>query len=210
MKSVKLFSTLAICLIAITVRAQDIYMQFTPYNGPVATAGMGPDIQVKDASKPDLVNLKDYLQVSSAQFDEEQTLNIGSQSSGAGAGKVTFNPLTITKSVDALTPKLFQFMCSGTPYKFVEILFIKPTGGNNPANVIYKVLLKLAAVKTQAVSSVADCSNGCVAESVSFEYGGMLQYTYKQQATGSITANPPGGWNRVKNVEDTDPTTVIN
>jgi hypothetical protein len=30
----------------------------------------------------------------------EQTLNIGSQSSGAGAGKVTFNPFSITKQTD--------------------------------------------------------------------------------------------------------------
>jgi hypothetical protein len=29
-------------------------------------------------------------------FDIEQVLNIGSQSSGAGAGKVTFNPFQVT------------------------------------------------------------------------------------------------------------------
>jgi hypothetical protein len=32
-----------------------------------------------------------------ASADIEQTLNIGSQSSGAGAGKVTFNPFSITR-----------------------------------------------------------------------------------------------------------------
>ena len=30
-------------------------------------------------------------------FDIEQVLNIGSQSSGAGAGKVTFNPFSNTR-----------------------------------------------------------------------------------------------------------------
>ena len=30
-------------------------------------------------------------------FDIEQTLSIGSQSTGAGAGKVTFNPFSITR-----------------------------------------------------------------------------------------------------------------
>jgi hypothetical protein len=34
----------------------------------------------------------------------EQTLNIGSQSSGAGAGKVTLDPFVITKKTDASTP----------------------------------------------------------------------------------------------------------
>jgi hypothetical protein len=32
------------------------------------------------------------FEVNEFSFDIEQTLNIGSQSSGAGAGKVTFNP----------------------------------------------------------------------------------------------------------------------
>jgi bacteriocin-like protein len=32
------------------------------------------------------------FEVKDFSFDIEQTLNIGSQSSGAGAGKVTFNP----------------------------------------------------------------------------------------------------------------------
>ena len=36
-------------------------------------------------------------EVSDYSFDVEQVLNIGSQSSGAGAGKVTFNPFSITK-----------------------------------------------------------------------------------------------------------------
>jgi hypothetical protein len=30
-------------------------------------------------------------------FDIEQVLNIGSQSGGAGAGKVTFNPFSVTR-----------------------------------------------------------------------------------------------------------------
>jgi hypothetical protein len=30
-------------------------------------------------------------------FDIEKVLNIGSQSSGSGAGKVTFNPFSITR-----------------------------------------------------------------------------------------------------------------
>jgi len=35
---------------------------------------------------------KDLAQVAGGSFEIEQVLNIGSQSSGAGAGKVTFNP----------------------------------------------------------------------------------------------------------------------
>jgi tellurite resistance protein len=37
-------------------------------------------------------------EISDFSFDVEQNTNIGSQSSGVGAGKVTFNPYSITKN----------------------------------------------------------------------------------------------------------------
>ena len=37
----------------------------------------------------------------------ETTLNVGSQSTGAGAGKVTFNPFSITRKIDKSSPVLF-------------------------------------------------------------------------------------------------------
>jgi type VI protein secretion system component Hcp len=37
----------------------------------------------------------------------EPTLSIGSQSTGAGAGKVTFNPFSITRKVDKSSPIFF-------------------------------------------------------------------------------------------------------
>jgi hypothetical protein len=40
------------------------------------------------------------FEMNDLSFDIEQTLSIGSQSSGAGAGKVTFNPFSITRKVD--------------------------------------------------------------------------------------------------------------
>jgi type VI protein secretion system component Hcp len=51
---------------------------------------------------PALFEVEDY------SFDIEQTLNIGAQSSGAGAGKVTFNPFQITRKIDVASPTLYQ------------------------------------------------------------------------------------------------------
>ena len=45
--------------------------------------------EVTGYTGPGVFEIEDY------SFDIEQVLNIGSQSSGAGAGKVTFNPFTI-------------------------------------------------------------------------------------------------------------------
>jgi len=57
------------------------------------------------------LTLNELDQVSGGKytFDIEQTLNIGSQSTGAGAGagKVTFNPFSITRKVDRASPVFF-------------------------------------------------------------------------------------------------------
>jgi type VI protein secretion system component Hcp len=39
--------------------------------------------------------------------------NIGSNSTGAGAGKVTFNPFSITRKVDKSSPNLYQQTSTG-------------------------------------------------------------------------------------------------
>ena len=46
------------------------------------------------------------FEVDNFNFDIGQTLNIGSQSTGAGAGKVTFNPFSITRKIDKASPIL--------------------------------------------------------------------------------------------------------
>jgi type VI protein secretion system component Hcp len=52
-------------------------------------------------------NELDQVSGGKGTFDIEQTLNIGSQSTGAGAGKVTFNPFSITRKVDRASPVFF-------------------------------------------------------------------------------------------------------
>src|SRR6476660_6056795 len=65
------------------------YVRFALFNGTTLTV---------DGNK--LFALDDF------SFSDDQTLNIGSQSSGAGAGKVTFNPLHLSFSQLGLDPKL--------------------------------------------------------------------------------------------------------
>jgi hypothetical protein len=48
------------------------------------------------------------FEIDDYSFDIEQVLNIGSSSTGAGAGKVTFNPFSITRKTDSSSPKLFR------------------------------------------------------------------------------------------------------
>ncbi len=58
-----------------------------------ASVRAGDEAEVAGYTAPggSLFEVEDY------SFDVEQVLNIGSQSSGAGAGKVTFNPFSISR-----------------------------------------------------------------------------------------------------------------
>src|SRR4051794_37054555 len=60
-------------------------------------------------------NWTGLFEIEDFSFDIEQTLNIGSQSTGAGAGKVTFNPFSITRKIDVSSATFFEQACSGTP-----------------------------------------------------------------------------------------------
>lgn len=67
----------------------------------------------KFSTKGTVFEIDDY------SFDIKQTLNIGSQSKGAGAGRVTFNPFSITRKIDKASPVFYQMACSGTPFQEV-------------------------------------------------------------------------------------------
>ena len=71
------------------------YVRFTLNNGTALTV---------DANK--------LFALDGFSFSDDQTLNIGSQSSGAGAGKVTFDPLHLSFSQLGLDPTLFKMLAS--------------------------------------------------------------------------------------------------
>jgi type VI secretion system Hcp family effector len=129
-------------------------------------------------------------------LDIEQTLNIGSQSSGAGAGKITFNPFSITRKVDLQSPVLFQMSCSGTAFESVDLYLVDTAAASPQAYLNFT--FKLAAIKT--ISWTANEGNGPT-EIVTFEYGG-LQVRYDRQTNGVFSAPIIGGWNRVTNTQD--------
>ena len=134
--------------------AIDAYMYFMDYDGTY----MPSESQV-DTSKAtetyferfkfkDAANAKALFEVEDFSFDIEQTLNIGSQSTGAGAGKVTFNPFSITRKIDRASPVLFERACSGTPYQQVALGARKAAGGASSGQIYLVFMFKLVAVKT--------------------------------------------------------------
>jgi len=201
--------------------AIDSYMFFRKYNGSAEGDYLPSESQVdlrtggkdnkdmfkwfKDAFDAKKNNRCGLFEVEDYSFDIEQALNIGSQSSGAGAGKITFNPFSITRKIDCASPQFFQMACSGTPFHTVGLGMRKSGGGDVSGALFLVFLFKLVAVKT--ISWAHDDESP--KETVTFEYGGLnIQYT-QQLPSGEMAPVDPGGWNRVKNVEAMDPKFVI-
>jgi type VI protein secretion system component Hcp len=140
------------------------------------------------------------FEIESFNFDVEQTLNIGSQSSGAGAGKITFNPFTINRKIDKSSPVFFSMACSGTPFKEVCLGLRKAAGGNVSGVFFLMFRFMLVAVKTVSWESDDESPK----ETVAFEYGGLQVFYGQQDQSGKILTTIPGGWNRVKNIKSED------
>ena len=100
--------------------AIDSYIAFQQYSSGGAWLDSESQVDFSKINQP-LMDTPSKLtqgkifEIDDFSFDIEQTLNIGSQASGAGAGKVTFNPFSITRKTDRASPLLFEMACSGTP-----------------------------------------------------------------------------------------------
>jgi len=163
---------------------------WTPFNAAAQNTTMAGGL-----SNHGLFEVEDY------SFDIEQVLNIGSQSSGAGAGKVTFNPFSITRKIDCASPTFFQMACSGTPFKQVGLGLRKSVGSNQGTGAgafFLAFTFKLVAVKT--ISWAHDDESP--KETVTFEYGGMVIQYAQQKVDGSFGAIIARGWNKIQNIQD--------
>ncbi|HJS84445.1 MAG TPA: type VI secretion system tube protein Hcp [Acetobacteraceae bacterium] len=156
-------------------------------------AGIPEAANFVKASKPDENGI---FEVEGYSFQIEQTLNIGSQSTGAGAGKVTFNPFSITRKIDKASPILFQMASSGTPFQDASLALRKPPNGG-----IFLVFhFKLVAIKSIAWAGGDESPK----ELITFEYGGLQVFYGQQKPDGEMMKTVAGGWNRVSNKLDTD------
>ena len=161
-------------------------------------AGIPEAADFNKASKP---GDNGIFEVEVYSFAIAQALNIGSQSTGAGAGKVTFNPFSITRRIDKASPILFQMASSGTPFQEVSLALRK-----NPNGAIFLVFnFKLVAVKTIAWAGGGEEPQ----EAITFEYGGLQIFYGPQTTDGKLTKSVVGGWNVVSNKPDTDFNSIV-
>jgi type VI secretion system secreted protein Hcp len=145
------------------------------------------------------------FEITDVSFDIDQALNIGSQSSGIGAGKITFNPLSFTRPSDRISPTLFRMCCSGEHFKSVS-LFIRRAGGsaNQAAGQITSgqtyLRFDFALVGIKTIEWSVDDDNS--KESCTMEFGALMLRYLQQDVTGSgLKAPVAASWNRIYNTD---------
>jgi type VI secretion system secreted protein Hcp len=159
---------------------------------PFSKAQDGP---IEDGCKSALFEIEDY------SFDIEQTLGIGSQSTGVGTGRCQFNPFSITRKIDRASPHFFRMACAGKSFCRVG-LGLRKAAGTDSAGVMYLAFtFSLVGVKT--VSWAHD--DEAPKETVTFEYGAVAVQYAMQQPGGKLDKVIAGGWNRVRNIRADDP-----
>ncbi len=189
--------------------AIDSYMVFQPYNGSALAAESQVMFTANNQGEalmktPVALTAGNVFEVEDFNFDIEQTLNIGSQSSGAGAGKITFNPFSITRKIDKASPTFFQMACSGTAFQVVSLVLRKSSGagsGNNDTSGVAFLRFDFRLVAVKTISWAHDDESP--KETVTFEYGALAIQYGQQDASGAVGTTYPiiqKGWNRVKNV----------
>jgi VCBS repeat-containing protein len=92
------------------------------------TLGDGSTLTV---SGNQLFELEDF------SFGDENAVDIGSATGGAGAGKVSFNPLELTFDQPGLDPQLFKMLAQGAHFKEVDVLGYHPGADSSPLAVDY-------------------------------------------------------------------------
>ena len=188
--------------------AFDTYMQFKDSTG----AWLNGESQVVISGDSPLgtdIQQGNVFEIDDFSFDIEQVLNIGSQSSGIGSGKVTFNPFSITRKSDRASPLLYTMCCTGEHFQQVS-LYLRRAGGqgglagaSSAASGMTFLRFDFALVGVKTIEwSGADGDEACK-EAVTFEYGALQVRYVQQDVTGkamtTASALPVGSWNRVNN-----------
>ncbi len=138
------------------------------------------------------------FEIDSFSFGVENTLNIGSRSTGAGAGKVTFKEFNVSKKTDSGSAGLFRTCCSGGHYGNVKLV-LRRAGGDQTKSGAEFLIYEFALVAVKDISWEGSDGDDVPTESVIFEYGAIKILYAAQKAEGGPEAYDTQEWSRVKN-----------
>lgn len=141
----------------------------------------------------------------SFELGAQNNVNIGSISSGGGAGRASFKAFTITKKVNAASPGLFEHLTTGHQISSAEMVTVRSGGSTSSSgNPFYKVELGL--VMVQDISWSGRDGDDVVEETVILQFGnGRVTYS-KLDHTGTATSTVFAFWDIVTNTGESGST----
>ncbi|HYB31585.1 MAG TPA: type VI secretion system tube protein Hcp [Solirubrobacteraceae bacterium] len=165
----------------------DVIMELTPTN-----ANLGGLTPVGESVQSPSTN--QIFDLDSFDLGADNSVNLGSQSTGAGAGKATFQKFVVTKPVDKYSSDLFEDLVKGTFLKSAEIIVREPghTGMSIP---VAQYLMKDVAITDIHVSGGSKTAT----ETIQGEYAAIQFVIYEQNANGTTKVGSTGGWSQVTN-----------
>jgi type VI protein secretion system component Hcp len=123
-------------------------------------------------------------------------VNLGSQSTGAGAGKAQPQTITITKVLDKTSPTLLAATSGRQIFK--QGLIVIPTAGGKGSDLVLK--LTDAVINSDRITTT---KGEKPLEQLTLEVLGVkIQYSDVQSGGGTLGEPVPAGWNRVLNTAD--------
>lgn len=142
------------------------------------------------------------VQISEFGFSAENLIN-QINSPGGAAGKAKFNVLTIKKTVDATSPKLFTTLSKGLHFDTVT-LYIRKAGAAVPNSPNSYLVFTFRTVFVTSINWSGANADNIPTESVTFECGAMQIGYSIQKPDGSLAPPSTGAWNVVNNSTNLD------
>jgi type VI secretion system secreted protein Hcp len=163
--------------------ATDYFLKLVPMTGAPAINGESTD-----------ATHQGEIEIESFSWGIHQTLNIGSQSTGAGAGKASPIELSFVTRASTASPSLIQACASGLPFN--ATLTIRKAGGKQEEYM--KVFFTTAALSNYR--SIGTSGVDIIPRDEFTLVFGTCQMEYRPQAKGGgLGAAILKGWNFIKN-----------
>ena len=126
--------------------------------------------------------------LSDFSFSDTQALSTGPAATGTGAGKITFNPLTLTFNQGELATYVMPKLDSGAAYGEVDVIGYYANGA-------------LAVEDSFGIVAASDLSIDPNGKSLQLQYGAEEIQTYTTSPGGASVPAGLAAWNQVRNVQ---------
>lgn len=139
---------------------------------------------------------EDWIEISQYRFGVRQpTSHTASTSGGATSGRSSLMELSLTKRLDASSPKLFEASCSGLHFKDA-VIALNRAGGEK---LRYLEIHLEEVIISEFIHANAD-EEGEPLEEIRLNYGRIkMRYVKQSRSNGTGGGVISGGWDRITN-----------